>query len=73
MSQRLGDKPAAAAQFALAARVARQNEAVVVRPSHVVKMDGEKTLPRLCAGCGQMLPHKRGHKVCILCEMEGES
>jgi hypothetical protein len=71
LSQRLDEKSEAAVQFTLAARVARQNEAVMVHPS--VRMDGEKTLPKLCAGCGQMLPHKRGHKICILCEMEGET
>lgn len=61
----------AAAAFALAARVAKQNEAKVVIPSHAIRVDGEPTLLRLCVRCGMVEPHKRGHAVCILCELEG--
>lgn len=70
LTQSLGS--AAAVQFALAVRVARQNAATVVIPSHAISVDGVPTLPKVCAKCGMMEPHKRGHENCIFCEMEGD-
>jgi hypothetical protein len=59
---------AATAMFATAARCATDPR-VTGYPPRVVQ-DGQHTIMKLCACCGQQMPHKVGAPRCVLCMLE---
>jgi hypothetical protein len=52
------------------ATVARDGKPTVTDRPPRLTMDGQHTIMKLCAGCGQQMPHQVGAKVCILCAGE---